>query len=60
MPETKTKLDESIAELGDILSKYGLNLNMPKLEYDEDGIISNFEDISQLITDKYNELVSKQ
>ena len=60
IPETKTKLDESIAELGDILSKYGLNLNMPKLEYDEDGIISNFEDISQLITDKYNELVSKQ
>lgn len=60
IPETKTKLDESITELENILSKYGLNLNMPKLEYDEDGIISNFEDISQLITDKYNELVSKQ
>ena len=60
MPETKAKLDKSIVELGDILSKYGLNLNMPKLEYDEDGIISNFEDISRLITDKYNELVDKQ
>ena len=60
MPETKAKLDKSIIELGDILSKYGLNLNMPKLEYDEDGIISNFEDISRLITDKYNELVDKQ
>ena len=60
IPDTKNKLNESIKELQDILSKYGLNLNMPELKYDEDGIISNFEDISKKLDDKYNELVDKQ
>ena len=39
--------------------QYGVNANIPEIKYDEDGVISNYEEISAAIDRIHNELIDK-
>lgn len=39
--------------------QYGVNTNIPEIKYDEDGVISNYEEISAAIDRIHNELIDK-
>ena len=52
-------LQDQDAQLEKILRDLGINFKIPAPEFDEDGIIANYEEMNKAITDGYNKLVDK-
>lgn len=59
MPYLADQLEKEYSDAAKIVKEYGLNLTIPEPKYDEDGIISNYEQISAEIDKVHNALIDK-
>lgn len=59
LPDITKALKEQDAAAEKVLSDMSINLKLPDLKFDEDGMVSNYEDVSLAITNAHNALIRK-